>query len=95
MELQRLTHDDVVVWAVFSPDGTKVATATADKRRESGTPPPAKPCPPLQHDDAVEHVAFSPDGSQVVTESKDHTARLWDATTGQELKKVTIVPDGP
>jgi len=29
-------------------------------------------------------VAWSPDGQRVVTGSEDHTARIWDAETGQE-----------
>ena len=29
--------------------------------------------------------AISPDGKRVITGSEDTTARLWDATTGQEL----------
>ena len=32
-------------------------------------------------------VAFSPDGERVLTGSRDHTARLWDARTGQELQR--------
>lgn len=28
--------------------------------------------------------AFSPDGARIVTASDDHTARVWDAATGQE-----------
>ena len=34
----------------------------------------------------VESVAFSPDSLTVVTGSDDGTARLWDATTGEELR---------
>ena len=34
------------------------------------------------HTDSVKGAAFSPDGSRVVTASNDHTARLWDVTTG-------------
>jgi WD40 repeat protein len=30
--------------------------------------------------------AFSPDGARIVTASNDHTARIWDATTGAEIK---------
>lgn len=52
----------------------------------------------------VSSVAFSPDGARVLTGSKDGTARLWDASTGQEIRafkghedRVTSVvfsPDG-
>src|SRR5439155_510074 len=37
------------------------------------------------HEQEVEHAAFSPDGRRVVTASKDHTAQVWDAATGQRV----------
>ena len=33
----------------------------------------------------VSSASFSPDGSRIVTASADHTARVWDAKTGQPL----------
>ena len=30
-------------------------------------------------------IAFSPDGTQLATASRDGTAKLWDASSGQEL----------
>src|SRR5262245_20666696 len=39
------------------------------------------------HDHEVEHAAFSPDGRRVVTASRDHTARVWDATTGEAVTR--------
>jgi WD40 repeat protein len=37
------------------------------------------------HTGQVRSAAFSPDGAMVLTASDDHTARLWDAATGQQL----------
>src|SRR5438128_736217 len=38
---------------------------------------------PLKHGEEVLSAQFSPDGQRVVTASRDHTARVWDARTGQ------------
>jgi WD40 repeat protein/serine/threonine protein kinase len=37
------------------------------------------------HEYEVEYAAFSPDGRRVVTASRDHTARVWDAVTGEAI----------
>ena len=37
------------------------------------------------HTGAINAVAFSPDGATLVTASGDHTARLWNAATGEPL----------
>ena len=39
----------------------------------------------MRHSDEVTSARFSPDGRQLVTASKDRTARVWDAQTGQPL----------
>jgi len=38
-----------------------------------------------EHEGGVTRAAFSPDGQLLVTASSDHTARLWDVTSGQVL----------
>ena len=39
------------------------------------------------HDDAVLSARFSRDGRQIVTASRDRTASLWDAATGEPLRQ--------
>jgi tetratricopeptide (TPR) repeat protein len=39
----------------------------------------------MKHEDEVWHAAFSPDGRCIVTASRDKTARVWDAATGQPV----------
>ena len=38
------------------------------------------------HSDLVYSASFSPDGRRIVTASRDHSARLWDAETGKDLR---------
>ncbi len=40
------------------------------------------------HTDAVSGAVFSADGKWVVTNSFDHTARVWEASTGQEVARM-------
>ena len=37
------------------------------------------------HTDWVNHAAWSSDGTRIVTASRDGTAKVWDARTGEEL----------
>lgn len=41
------------------------------------------------HSDAVTTVAFSPNGKLIASGSQDHTARIWDASTGQLLRTLS------
>ena len=76
-------HADVVNSAAFSPDGSRIVTASRDKmarvwRADSG----ALIAELKGHADRVHSAAFSPDGSRIVTASRDNTARVWMADSG-------------
>jgi WD40 repeat protein len=72
--------------AVFSPDGSRIVTASFDNTARLWDAATGAALATLSgHTDRVYSAAFSPDGSRVVTASADHTARVWDATTGAAL----------
>jgi len=68
--------------AVFSPDGRRILTASADKTARLWDATTGAPIgEPMRHEDEIVDAAFSPDGARIATASKDRTVRLWDAAT--------------
>src|SRR5262249_41079498 len=82
----ELPHQNDVVAAAFSPDGTRGVTASRDRTAriweartgEGGGGP-------VEHGDAGRAAVFSADGTRVLTACDDGTARIWDAKTGQTV----------
>jgi len=67
-----------VLGVVFSPDGTRIATASNDTKARLWDAATAKPLgEPMKHDHIVSCVAFDRDGARIATASFDHNARLW------------------
>jgi len=83
--LMLLGHKNLVLDAVWSPDGTRVATASQDDTARLWDARTGEELVALKHRSDVNSVAFSPDGRLVVTASQDKTARVWDAVTGEKL----------
>ncbi len=84
--LYALAHQNTVTDMAFSPDGTKVVTASFDNTARLWDAKNGKLLYVLKHIKRVTHAAFSPDGQRVVTASDDSSARLWDSNTGKPIR---------
>jgi WD40 repeat protein len=79
-------HQGPVVSGSFSPDGTRIVTASWDQTvriwdSATGKLLTSRP----EHQAEVTSAAFSPDGTRVVSASYDQTAQVWDAVTGEPI----------
>ena len=80
------TGQKALLSAAFSPDGSRIVTASYDKTARVWDAATGKEIVVLRgHDGPVNSAAFSPDGKRIVTASDDKTARVWDAATGKKI----------
>ena len=70
-------HTDWVQRAAFSPDGTRIVTASDDGTARVWSAAGEPLFTLVGHSDAVHDAAFSPDGARIVTAADDGTARIW------------------
>ena len=73
-------HAQPIRSASFSPNGTRVVTASEDgtARLWDAEHPHAAPTVLRGHEGPIRAASFSPDGQRVITAGRDGTARLWD-----------------
>ena len=75
-------HTAGVLSAAFSPDGTRIVTASWDRTVRIWEAQTGQLVSTLEgHTYGVTAAAFSPDGTKIVTASDDHTARIWEAAS--------------
>ena len=83
-------HKGEVNGVAFSPDGTRLATASDDGTARIWDTATGTTITTLTgHTNAVLGVTFSPDGTRLATASADGTARIWDTATGTTITTLT------
>jgi WD40 repeat protein len=72
--------------AAFSPDGSRIITASRDRMVRIWDTDTQNEIAVLRgHEDEVNSASFNTDGTRVVTGSDDATARIWDAEAAKEI----------
>ena len=75
--LATFQHEGEVRSAVFSPDGARILTASADRTARLWDGGSGKLLATFQHEGEVTSAVFSPDGARILTASADrHRAAL-------------------
>jgi len=96
-ETTLMGHTDSVNAAVFSPDGQRLVTASADRTARLWQQVGSNWTSTVLtgHTGGLNAAAFSPDGLRLVTASDDHTARLWDVGASPPTAQLLRGHDAP
>ena len=80
-------HADFVISVAFSPDGTRLASSSADGTLKLWNVADGKIIRTLYgHAGWVVSVSFSPDGKLLASGGADKTIKLWNAADGSEIR---------
>jgi WD40 repeat protein/ABC-type branched-subunit amino acid transport system substrate-binding protein len=83
-------HPVQILDAAFSPDGSRIATASVDRTAKIWDARSGRELITLAgHQAAVDRVAFSSDGQRLATASWDSAVKVWDLSAAHEVLTVS------
>ena len=104
VRLRLAGHTDQILSVAYSPDGTRIATASLDGTARIWDASTGQELHTLAGHGPVRGIAFSPDGRRTATAGDDGTVRIWASETGDELstllgptdavRRVAFSPEG-
>ena len=93
-ELFRIANQTLIRDLAFSPDGSRLVTASADRRIRIWDALTGVERLAMAQDGSVTEVVFSSKGQWLATTGDDRTARVWDASTGKEIFQIPLKSSG-
>jgi WD40 repeat protein len=79
-------HTNGVRSVAYSPDGTRLASASLDRTVKVWDVTSGTEVATLRgHTGQVQSVAYSPDGTRLASAAEDTTVKIWDANSGAEV----------
>jgi WD40 repeat protein len=92
--LFRIANQTLIRDLAFSPDGSRLVTASADRRIRIWDTLNGVERLAMSQDGSVTEVVFSSDGKWLATTGDDRTVRVWDAATGAEIFQIPLKASG-
>ena len=87
--LELAGHDNSINRLAFSPDGSRLASTSADMTAKVWDTVTGELLQTMTgHEKSLLSLAYSPDGSTIATTGEDYMAIVWDATTGEILEQM-------
>ena len=93
-ELFRIANQTLIRGLAFSPDGSKLVTASADRRIRIWDTLNGVEQLAMAQDGSVTEVVFSSNGQWLATTGDDRTVRVWDAATGEQIFQIPLEASG-
>lgn len=90
----REAHRGEVHALAFTPDGSMLASAAADKFVVLWDTRTMQPVDSLRHDEEVEGVAFTPDGARLASSGASGRVRVWRTWTSRAVTAADMAPGG-